>query len=297
MPKYSSVDRPQYGTSPFDADRTVSSDTSIVNPVLAAAVNTAKGKKRRDSAAPLISAPPIHNPILNNARQDPLSSLSRSNSFVDQLSRNGSPKVPYLEDVLQSNGDTATPTTHNRFRSGLHRRRRCGSTIGEEGSEEDSEGESSEEDDDSENDIDDSSQSGLSSDDDEEQIARQISAAKSTNMKPSTSHNYSNIDLSHLRDSTEYLEGYQRLLLPEEDMKLTIESYRYNTSRLYLYRLSCVLSFGMTWLICRWMPHFWVKWVGIRSPMSKAEWFVIQVQCIDPLMMSHCGCLLMASSF
>ncbi|KAH8547645.1 hypothetical protein BGW37DRAFT_230305 [Umbelopsis sp. PMI_123] len=278
MPKYSSVDRPQYGTSPFDADRTVSSDTSIVNPILAAAVNTAKGKKRRDSAAPLISAPPIHNPILNNARQDPLSSLSRSNSFVDQLSRNGSPKVPYLEEVLQSNGDTATPTTHNRFRSGLHRRRRRGTTIGEEGSEEDSEGESSEEDDDSENDIDDSSQSGLSSDDDEEQIARQISAAKSTNMKPSTSHNYSNIDLSHLRDSTEYLEGYQRLLLPEEDMELTIESYRYNTSRLYLYRLSCVLSLGMTWLICRWMPHFWVKWVGIRSPMSKAEWFVIQNQ-------------------
>ncbi|CAO3668835.1 unnamed protein product [Umbelopsis ramanniana] len=278
MPKYSSVDRPQYGTSSVDADRTVLVDTTIVNPVLTAAVNTAKGKKRRDSAAPLMSAPPIHNPTLKNTNDDPLNNSSRSSSFVDHLPRNSSPNVSYLDDALQSRGATKTPTTHSRFRSGLHRRRRRGTATGEEGSEDDSEGESSDEDDDSEIDNDDSSQSGLSSDDDEEQIARQITAAKNTNTKPSGVQNYSQIDLSHAGDNADHLEGYQRLLLPEEDMELMIEAYKYNTSRLYLYRISCFLSLGMVWLICRWMPHLWVKWVGIRSPMGKAEWFVIQNQ-------------------
>jgi len=278
MPKYSSVDRPQYGTSSIDADRTVLVDTTIVNPVLTAAVNTAKGKKRRDSAAPLMSAPPIHNPTLKNTNDDPLNNSSRSSSFVDQLPRNSGPNVSYLDDALQSHGATKTPTTHSRFRSGLHRRRRRGTATGEEGSEDDSEGETTDEDDDSEIDNDDSSQSGLSSDDDEEQIARQITAAKNTNTKSSGVQNYSQIDLSHAGDNVDHLEGYQRLLLPEEDMELMIEAYKYNTSRLYLYRISCVLSLGMVWLICRWMPHLWVKWVGIRSPMGKAEWFVIQVQ-------------------
>jgi P5-type ATPase cation transporter len=278
MPKYSSVDRPQYGTSAIDADRNASADITIVNPVLIAAVNTVKGKRRRDSTAPLMSAPPIHNPSLENTKGDPLSSLSRSSSFVDQLPRNSSPKVPYLDDALQSHGATNTPNTHNRFRSGLHRRRRRGTATGEEVSEDDSEGESSDEDDDSEVDNDDSSQSGLSSDDDEEQIARQITAAKNTNIKPPGVQIYSQIDLSHVGDETDHLEGYQRLLLPEEDMELIIEAYKYNTSRLYLYRVSCVLSLGMVWLVCRWMPHLWVKWIGIRSPMGKAEWFVIQVR-------------------
>jgi cation-transporting ATPase 13A3/4/5 len=159
----------------------------------------------------------------------------------------------------------------------LHRRRRRGTATEEGASDEDSKGESSDENVDSENDTDDSSESGLSSDDDEEQIARQINSAKNVNVKPAEIPDYSNIDLSNLDNRIELTEGQQRLVLEDEDMELLIEAYRFKRSQLYLYRLSCVVSLGMVWLVCRWMPNLWIRWVGERSAMSKAEWFVIEV--------------------
>lgn len=277
MPKYSSVERSQYGTSPIQPDRTASVDTTIVHPALTAAVNTAKGKKRRDSAAPLMSAPPIHNTTSTNKGFNPSIGSSYSNPFPEQVLRNGSPKIPYLEDALPATNIVTNPTTHTRYRSGLHRRRRCGTTIEEGGSEDESKGESSDENDDSDIDNDDSSESGLSSDDDEEQIARQINGAKDAIIKSNGLSHFAQVDLSNVGLDLPSVEGQQRLLLLEEDMELLIEAYRFEKSRLYLYRLSCILSLGMVWLLCRWMPHLWIKWVGTVSPMSKAEWFAITV--------------------
>ncbi|KAF7728451.1 hypothetical protein EC973_006131 [Apophysomyces ossiformis] len=70
----------------------------------------------------------------------------------------------------------------------------------------------------------------------------------------------------------------QRLLLVEEDVEITIEGYLYNRPRLLTYRLLCVLSFGLVWLLCRWMPRWWVSWVGDRAPLKDAEWMVFSNQ-------------------
>lgn len=276
MPKHSIVDRPGYGTSPIDAASTASIDTTIVHPASSAAVSLAKGKKRRDSAAPLMSVAPIHNKSLDRSPQGLEENNSNRNGLSGQAPLNGKANLSYLEEAVRTPDVVDHPTTHSRNRSGLHRRRRRGTALEDAESDEDSKGESSSEDNGSEDD--DSSESGLSSDDDEEQIARQVLAAKAGTDKPANNSDHVHVDVPSRLEAMHPAAGQQRLTLAEEDMELLIEAYTYSKFHLYSYRLSCVFSLGLVWLICRWMPNLWVKWVGCPAKMSDADWFVIQNQ-------------------
>ena len=70
----------------------------------------------------------------------------------------------------------------------------------------------------------------------------------------------------------------QLLLLEEEDVQIRIYGYKYNKTNLYLYRLCSILSFGLVWLVLRWMPRWHISWVGIKVPMDQAEWLVFKVR-------------------
>jgi hypothetical protein len=275
MPKHSIVERPGYGTSPIGAASTAAIDTTIVHPASSAAVSSAKGKKRRDSAAPLMSAAPIHNNSLDRSLQGVEESSSNRSTLTGQGQLNGKTDLSYLEAAIHSPNIVDHSTTHSRIRSGLHRRRRRGTAIDDAESDEDSKGETDSEDNDSEDE--DSSESGLSSDDDEEQIARQILAAKVGNDKPVSNNDHVHVDLPPRVEAMHPSAGHQRLLLAEEDMELLIEAYTYSKPHLYMYRFSCIFSLGLVWLICRWMPTLWIKWVGCPAKMIDADWFVIQV--------------------
>ncbi|KAI8989577.1 P5-type ATPase cation transporter-domain-containing protein [Pilobolus umbonatus] len=70
----------------------------------------------------------------------------------------------------------------------------------------------------------------------------------------------------------------QILLLEEEDVYITIAGYKHNRLNLFLYQLMCVLSLGIVWLLFRWVPTWYVSWVGIKVPLKDAEWLVFKSQ-------------------
>ncbi|KAM3583639.1 hypothetical protein VKS41_003612 [Umbelopsis sp. WA50703] len=223
-----------------------------------------------------MSAAPIHNNSLDRSLQGVEESSSNRSTLTGQGQLNGKTDLSYLEAAIHSPNIVDHSTTHSRIRSGLHRRRRRGTAIDDAESDEDSKGETDSEDNDSEDE--DSSESGLSSDDDEEQIARQILAAKVGNDKPVSNNDHVHVDLPPRVEAMHPSAGHQRLLLAEEDMELLIEAYTYSKPHLYMYRFSCIFSLGLVWLICRWMPTLWIKWVGCPAKMIDADWFVIQNQ-------------------
>jgi len=58
---------------------------------------------------------------------------------------------------------------------------------------------------------------------------------------------------------------------------LIIIGYRYLQYRLYLYYLLSVLSFGIVFLLGRWMPQRFISYVAETCEMSRAECVVVQV--------------------
>lgn len=75
----------------------------------------------------------------------------------------------------------------------------------------------------------------------------------------------------------------QDLLLVDEDVHIRIIGYQFNRWKLFLYQVSSVLSLGIVWLICRWVPKWYVAWVGKPVPLKKAEWLVFEVNPLSPL--------------
>lgn len=68
----------------------------------------------------------------------------------------------------------------------------------------------------------------------------------------------------------------QRFYVAEEDLVIGIAGYKYSKFRLMLYNILCVLSFGMFYLLLRWMPGRRVKFYGVKCPLGLAEWVVIE---------------------
>ena len=75
----------------------------------------------------------------------------------------------------------------------------------------------------------------------------------------------------------------QVLLLEEEDVQVYIYGYRYNRLHLFLYRVFSVLSCGILWLMFRWIPRWYISFIGIKVPLKDAEWLVFEVSKIRVL--------------
>ena len=60
-------------------------------------------------------------------------------------------------------------------------------------------------------------------------------------------------------------------------MELIFTGYRFRKHRLYLYYISCALSFGIIFLLGRWMPHHYIAFVAQKCEMNHAEFIVVQV--------------------
>ncbi|KAI9025770.1 putative P-type ATPase [Phycomyces nitens] len=66
----------------------------------------------------------------------------------------------------------------------------------------------------------------------------------------------------------------QKLILTEEDVEINIEGYRFNSLRYISYKLACLFTLGVVWLVCRWVPKWWVSWVGQKVDLKDASWLV-----------------------
>lgn len=95
----------------------------------------------------------------------------------------------------------------------------------------------------------------------------------SWNSRPCLNHPSLEPFIDHKHDRSK-----QRVYLEEEDVELIIIGYRYRQYRLYLYYLMSVLSFGIVFLLGRWMPQRFISFVAETCELSKAECVVVQVK-------------------
>ena len=68
----------------------------------------------------------------------------------------------------------------------------------------------------------------------------------------------------------------QRYYLAEEDIVVGIAGYRNCWWKRYLYYLLCVGTFGIGFLIMRWLPRYRVNFMGTKCPLGSADWCVIE---------------------
>jgi len=69
----------------------------------------------------------------------------------------------------------------------------------------------------------------------------------------------------------------QHVHLEEEDVELTLSGYCFVQSRIYMYYLACLLSGGIVFLLARWMPQRYIKFVARSCDMGEAEAVVVEV--------------------
>lgn len=71
---------------------------------------------------------------------------------------------------------------------------------------------------------------------------------------------------------------FQRFYIAEEDLVLGIAGYKTSKFRLQAYYILCVLTFGLAYLLLRWLPKYRFSVYGVKVPLAKAEWVVIETE-------------------
>jgi cation-transporting ATPase 13A2 len=212
---------------------------------------------RRDSAAPLIHTPPIQVGL----GEDPLDAGNTTTRFGSYARHYGG----------------GSGINGGQLRSALRRRRNSESSCSN--SEEETEDQpvkerkrnvelnsSDEEQSDSEEEEDDDDEE----DEDEEQ--RPLANNQRVNGNDTRISGLDEIPKDTLEEQTLFLE--------EEDVHIQITGYKFNKLNLMIYRIFSILSFGSIWLICRWLPRYYISFVGMKVPLKSAEWFVFKVKLI-----------------
>ncbi|KAI5293988.1 hypothetical protein KEM52_004903 [Ascosphaera acerosa] len=68
----------------------------------------------------------------------------------------------------------------------------------------------------------------------------------------------------------------QKLYLPTEDLNAVITGFKTSKICFTLYLILCLSSFGVAYLILRWMPRWRVRLIGCPVPLAQADWVVVE---------------------
>ncbi|AET40645.1 putative acid anhydride hydrolase Ecym_6263 [Eremothecium cymbalariae DBVPG len=71
---------------------------------------------------------------------------------------------------------------------------------------------------------------------------------------------------------------FQRFYIAEEDFVIGIAGFKTSIWKKYSYNIWCWLTFGLLYLICKWIPRYKVKLCGTKTLLGKAEWVVVENQ-------------------
>lgn len=63
-----------------------------------------------------------------------------------------------------------------------------------------------------------------------------------------------------------------------EDLYIVIAGFRTSSVGVALYILLCLSTFGLGWLLFRWLPRWHVRLVGKATPLRDCDWVVIENQ-------------------
>ena len=73
----------------------------------------------------------------------------------------------------------------------------------------------------------------------------------------------------------------QKVYLPEEDLFLVIAGFRTSTLKLCVYYAMCIGTFGLGYLLLRWLPRWSIKFTGTQVPLAECDWVVVENQWHD----------------
>jgi cation-transporting ATPase 13A2 len=69
----------------------------------------------------------------------------------------------------------------------------------------------------------------------------------------------------------------QKTHMVNEDLYIVIAGFRTSRVGMVVYILLCILTFGLAWLLFRWVPKWYIKLTGKPSTLRDCEWVVIEV--------------------
>lgn len=69
----------------------------------------------------------------------------------------------------------------------------------------------------------------------------------------------------------------QKIYILTEDLTMVVTGFRTNMVGFAIYITICIISFGLGYLILRWLPRLKVRLIGSPNPLSECNWVVIEV--------------------
>jgi hypothetical protein len=69
----------------------------------------------------------------------------------------------------------------------------------------------------------------------------------------------------------------QKIYILTEDLTIVIAGFRTSVVGLAVYGTVCILTFGLAYLLFRWLPRLKVRLIGAPTPLEECHWVVIEV--------------------
>ncbi len=69
----------------------------------------------------------------------------------------------------------------------------------------------------------------------------------------------------------------QKIYMENEDLYIAIAGFQTSTVGLVAYVTICFTTFGLGWLLFRWIPRWHVKLTGTPSSLRECDWVVVEV--------------------
>lgn len=69
----------------------------------------------------------------------------------------------------------------------------------------------------------------------------------------------------------------QKIYVVTEDLTIVVAGFRTSSLGFALYITICVCTFGLGYLLLRWLPRWHVRLVGTPAPLRKCSWVVVEV--------------------
>lgn len=70
----------------------------------------------------------------------------------------------------------------------------------------------------------------------------------------------------------------QKIYIMTEDLTIVVAGFRTSTIGFAVYSVLCFVTFGIAWLLFRWLPRWQVSLTGKTTPLKDADWLVIENQ-------------------
>jgi cation-transporting ATPase 13A3/4/5 len=69
----------------------------------------------------------------------------------------------------------------------------------------------------------------------------------------------------------------QKIYIVNEDLTIVVAGFKTHPLRYPLFICVCILTFGLAYLLLRWLPRWRVRFIGSPCPLRDSKWVVIEV--------------------